>query len=255
MEQIKIGCSIVCYKEYKIAENPELKIFLEEKNLKSFVKSFDDNMIFVLGWDWTMIEAIKKHYKKNMPFFWINFWTKGFFLNPKDLIIKWINLSFNEYSLLEIKDTETGTTNIAVNEFDIRSRNWRISSFNVSISWKRNFTLAWDWVIIASPLGSTGYNSSLRWPVLLEDLECFVITPKAPWKPKLFPSIVVKDTEEILIENAGRKNPIYVFWDWVKLAKLKDNENVVYKISKSKYKYRLAILEDYCNIWNNRIFG
>ena len=86
MKQIEFNKSIICYDDYNIDKNQNLNDFLNSDLLKELINNFKEKIIVVLGWDGTMLRAIKENYDKNMPFLWINFWHKWFLLNSKDSI-------------------------------------------------------------------------------------------------------------------------------------------------------------------------
>lgn len=252
MKEIKINNSYICYKEFNSSKTKILEEYINSKTFKDFVNNCKENLIFVLWWDWTMLKAIKKHHKRNLAFLWVNFWNKGFLLNPKELIKKDAKYIIKEHPLIEVSNKKWDS-HIAVNEIDISSKNWRIVNLDINMSSKQNFELNSDWIIISSTLGSTWYNSSLYGPIVLSKLDAFIITVKAPRKPRLFPSIVLSNSEEIIISNIWRKNPVSVFWDWEEIFK-SDKEKINFIIKKSKYQLKLAIMQEYLNTWDNKAF-
>ena len=84
-----------------------------------------------------------------------------------------------------------------MNEIDIRSGNGKMISLDVSLSHKHAMSIEGDGIIISTPAGSTGYNSSLGGPIIPHTLNAFVITPKAPWKPRRQTPILINDAETI----------------------------------------------------------
>ncbi|MDR0860867.1 MAG: hypothetical protein LBO09_08085 [Candidatus Peribacteria bacterium] len=67
------------------------------------------------------------------------------------------------YPLLEIQAQNNGVTktDIAINEVDIRTRTGKMVALDVSLSDQQSITIKGDGIIISTPAGSTGYNSSL----------------------------------------------------------------------------------------------
>lgn len=249
MKQLKINWSYICYKEFKIKENKDLKEFLKKKNIENFVNSFEENFVFVLWGDWTMFEAIKEHYNENLPFFWINFWSKWFLLNQKEFVKQRAKYEIQEYSILKIKTKNK--KELAVNEFDFRSKNGRMAKLNIEIWKKQKFSIEWDWIIVSTKIGSTWYNNSLWWPILLDDNN-FVITPKASWNPRKFPSIVINNDEIIKISNSWRQNEIDIFWDGKRIFKKEGFNKFELIIKKAKRKIKIVVVRDYLDIWSNK---
>ena len=254
MKQIEFNKSIICYDDYNIDKNQNLNDFLNSDLLKELINNFKEKIIVVLGWDGTMLRAIKENYDKNMPFLWINFWHKWFLLNSKDSINPNTDFVERKYPLLEIELEINWKTKkaIAVNEIDIRSGNWKMISLDISLTKKQSINIEWDGILISTPAWSTGYNSSLGWPIIPHTLNAFVLTPKAPWKPKLQAPILIKDDEIIEIKNVWRQNIAEIYFDSVEL--LKANEFNL-KIQKYKNKIRLIIAKNYIDIWDNKVLS
>ncbi|MDD3144809.1 MAG: NAD(+)/NADH kinase [Candidatus Gracilibacteria bacterium] len=257
MKSIEQNGSIIYYDDYKIEENKELKDFLESSYLKEIINSFEEKIIVVLGGDGTMLRAIKENYDKKMPFLGINFGHKGFLLNGKDYIKP--NLSYIErkYPLLEIELQSEGIVKkaIAVNEIDIRSGNGKMVSLDISLSKNQVINIEGDGIVVTTPAGSTGYNSSLGGPIIPHTLNAFAITPKAPWKPKLQAPVLINDNQLIEIKNVGRKNMCEIYFDGKEFLKTKENNYFDVTIKKSEIGIRLIIASEYLDIWDNKVLS
>ena len=257
MKSIERNWSIICYDDYKIQENSPLKEFLESDFLRDIINGFEEKIIIVLGWDGTMLRAVKENYDKNMPFLWINFWHKWFLLNDKNHIKP--NLSYIErkYPLLEIELQSEWIIKkaVAINEIDIRSGNWKMISLDISLSKSQSIIIDWDWIVVTTPAWSTWYNSSLGWPIIPHTLNAFAITPKAPWKPKLQAPVLINDSQLIEIKNVWRKNTVEIYFDWKEFLKTKENNDFDVTIKKSEIWIRLIIASDYIDIWDNKVLS
>lgn len=255
MKQIERNGSFICYDDYNLEEKKELVEFLNWDYLKQTIDSFDSKIIVVLGWDWTILRAIKEHYKKNIPFLWINFWHKWFLLNSKEVIKP--NMSYVErtYPLIEVEIESNWVTKkaIAVNEIDIRAGNWKMISLDISLSKRQAINIEWDWIIVSTPAGSTWYNSSLGWPIIPHTLNAFVITPKAPWKPKWQSPVLINDTEIIWVSNVWRRLFTEIYCDWKEFLKTPNWLKTDITIKKSDDNVRLIIASDYIDIWDNKV--
>lgn len=255
MKQIDINGSFVCYDDYHLEEKQELVAFLQSKYLRQIVNSFEEKVIVVLGGDGTMLRAIKEHYKKNLPFLGINFWHKWFLLNAKDIIQPNISYVERKYPLIEVEIESNGITKkaIAVNEIDIRGGNGKMISLDISLSKRQAINIEWDGIIVSTPAGSTGYNSSLGGPIIPHTLPAFVMTPKAPWKPKWQTPILINDSEIIDIKNVWRRLFTEIYCDGKEFLKTQDGLQTDITIKKSKDAVRMIIASDYMDIWDNKV--
>lgn len=252
MQTIQIDWHIICYEEFKYLENKALKIFIDEKKYLDIFKKMDFKVIMALGWDWTMLSAIKDLKHLEMPFLWINFWTKWFllndlwFINSKDFVEK-------KYPLLEfnLKTNQSTNTFYSFNEFDIRAWNWRVITLEISLN-NKNILISWDWIIVSTPAWSTWYNNSLGWPIIPHNIDAFVITSKAPFNPKWQNPILVSWDSEISIRNIWRKNTLQIYsdsnlvyeWTW---------ESVCLNLKKSEKQVTFLIFKDYLEKWEEKV--
>ena len=256
MKQIEVFWSYVCYDDYNLAWKKELSSFLNSDKLKEIINGFEQKVIVVLGWDGTMLRAIKENYKKWIPFVWINFWHKWFLLNSKDIITPNMSYIERKYPLLEV-EIETNWVikkSIAVNEIDIRAWNWKMISLDISLSKRQAINIEWDGIIVSTPAGSTWYNSSLWWPIIPHTIWAFVITPKAPWHPKWQTPVLISDSEIIEIKNVWRRFFTEIYCDWKELLKIENWNTANILVKKSLDSVRLIIFSDYLDTWDNKVF-
>ncbi len=255
MQVINYKEHIICYNWYNYDVNKNLKIFIESNKYKDVLDLIKSNTVLVLGWDWAMLTAIKRYHDKGFTFFWINFWRKWFLLNDRDYLNDKFEYIERVYPLLEVETVieNVKKTEIAMNEIDIRAWAWKMIWLDFSLSKKQKLCIEWDWVIISTPAWSTGYNSSLWWPILPHIIDAFIITPKAPWKPKFQSSIIIDDKELIEVNNNWRKNPIEIYSDWRLFLSTEKNTDILIKIKKSSKNIKLIIIKDYLNIWDNKV--
>lgn len=243
---------IILYNDYKYKNKQyNIEMFLESEDFKKFIKSLDDKYIIILGWDGKMLSAIQKYFTKNIPFLWINFWNKWFLLQDKSIILENNKYTNKKYSLFDVYiDWEKKST--FINEINISAMNGKMWNFEVKLWNKEKLQIKWDWLIIATPLGSTAYNNSLWWPILSHYSQSIVLTAKASWEPKHLPSIVLSEDEEIFIKNTWRHHGLEIFTDSIKVQE--NCNSVEIKINKSEYILQLAIAKNQEDIWENKIF-
>jgi len=245
----------VCYDFYDEKIKPEVQEFLESNKIKKVLEWINDDVIMVLGWDWTMLKAIWEHYKENKSFLPINFGTVWFLLNDKDFINKKTKFIKREYPLIDIKvktDKELKKA-VAFNEVIIKDIEWKMVDLDISV-WNKHFlNLQWDWALISTPAWSTWSNFSNHWPIMPHSSNSFVMTYLWAYKPKRQPPTIIENTKKIKIENKWRINPIIINADWNKILTTSKDQKVEVTIKKSKYVVEILISEKYKEQWDNKV--
>ena len=204
--------------EVEVVSN-NAKLF-HEKLKNQFCFSIDKDIIVVLWWDWTMLEAIANYIWEDKIFLWLNFWNKWFLMNDLSILEKDLDLKKLEYPLLEC--SVWWQEKVALNEIDISSCFWRMVDLNISLNQNYSIDLVWDWLIISTPIWSSWYNLSLWWPIIPHDLKSFIITPKAPWKPTKQSPIMLDDSEELYIKSNNDFSSVDIYIDGVLFKKIRD---------------------------------
>ena len=255
MKTKELQGSYICYDSYSLKNNKDLKEFLNSDKLKEIITNLKQQVIIVLGWDWTMLRAIKENYDKDIPFLWINFWHKWFLLNSKESIFPEFNYVERRYPLIEVSVWINWETKkeIAVNEVDIRAGSWRAIGLDINLSKRQNINISGDWIIISTPAWSTWYNRSLGWPIIPHTINAFSITPKAPLSPRWQWSILIEDLETIRIQNTWRLNPVNIYCDWREFLHVWEENHLDIFVKKSNIKIRLIISWDYLDTWDNKV--
>ncbi len=254
MKTIKYNWHIICYDSYNLNTKPKLKDFLKQKNIKRFLENIKQKVILVLGWDWTMLRAIRENYKKDLDFLGINFWSKWFLLNDKEYIWKNPDFITRIYPLIASKiiTDEDIIKTISFNEIVIKETDCKMVDLNIKVNDIQSLDLQWDWVLVSTPAGSTGYNSSLNGLILPHTSNSFIVTPKAAWKPKRQAPFIIEDTAKVNIKNQNRLTPIWIYSDGQEILKTK-NKEIQIEIKKSKYEVKLLIAKNYIKTWDNKI--
>lgn len=249
MTTINYNNSYVYFQEYKYENNKILKEFIDNKKYEFIIDKIWLDFNLVLGWDGTMLSALKYLMPNNLPFLWLNFWTKWFLLND------WIpnsNFDFKILSYPIFVIEICWKKHHCFNEFDIRSSDWKILTLDISINNCTWISISWDWIIVSTPLWSTGYNSSLWWPIIPHNLNAYVITPKAAWKPKWQQPILLNDKEVLTINNSWRINEFEIFSDGKSI--FKSNIKNSFTIKKSLNNIWFIVFDDYIKNWDLKVF-
>lgn len=179
---------------YRIDYIQEAKLVLEELSKYFQIVHFTDSTLefqedkfpvdvhIVVGGDGTVLRTLKK---VSTPVIGVKAGRLGFFsgylLNELDKLIsdlKSWNFSQDKRWLLRI-ETKRGTY-FAINDAVLqKSIKQKILDFDVKIT-DGSFFYHADGIVISTPTGSSAYSLALGGPIMLPNVEAFVITPIAP---------------------------------------------------------------------------
>lgn len=205
---------MVFYKEFFERLQPHIpftttpRLFTGKRDLPS-----QTDMLFSLGGDGTMLDAVCFVGNSNIPLIGVNLGRLGFLaaIPEEEVEAAILSLVRGSYTLekrtLLHLDSSLPLFNgspFALNEFTIQRQN---TSSMIKIHTYLNgefLNTYWaDGLIVATPTGSTGYSLSCGGPVVFPQTSSFVITPVAPHNLNTRP-IVVPDDNVISFEIEGR---------------------------------------------------
>ncbi|MDD5769340.1 MAG: NAD(+)/NADH kinase [Candidatus Gracilibacteria bacterium] len=215
----------IVFSNMKYEESKELRDFLSGTTIIDFLKKLDKNIIIVLGGDGTMLEAVHEFFTENKAFLGINFGHKGFLMNDLNILKNKLNLKKNSYPLLSCK--YFGDEKVFLNEIDISSCFGRMANLKISLGNNYSLDLIGDGLIISSPIGSSGYNVSLGGPIIPHNLETFVLSPKAPWKPTKQSPMLIDNKEKITIKLNNPESKVDIYGDGVLFKQVRDFEKEI----------------------------
>jgi NAD+ kinase len=171
------------------------------------------DMLFSLGGDGTMLDAVCFVGNTNIPLIGVNLGRLGFLAaipeeEVEDAILSLVRGSYTleKRTLLHLDSSVPlfDGAPFALNEFSIHRQD---TSSMIKIHTYLNgefLNTYWaDGLIVATPTGSTGYSLSCGGPVVFPQTSSFVITPVAPHNLNTRP-IVVPDNNVISFEIEGR---------------------------------------------------
>ncbi|MYI06515.1 MAG: hypothetical protein F4059_04145 [Gemmatimonadetes bacterium] len=90
-----------------------------------------------------------------------------------------------------------------------------------------------DGVILSTPTGSTAYSLSAGGPIIVPQLNCFLVTPILPHTLALRP-VVVPGDEEITVAALDGRDPLYLTVDGQEGGTVRPNERVVVRMGAFK---------------------
>lgn len=182
------------------------------------------DMMFTLGGDGTILNAITLVRDLNIPILGINTGRLGFLATVQKNAIEDAILSLQkkeftiqERALLEIQTNDGknhfGQFNYALNEVTIARKNSTSMIGIESYLNEESLTTYWsDGLVIATPTGSTGYSLSCHGPIIIPESNNFVITPIAPHNLSARP-LVIPDKTKIRLKVVGREKEFFLSLD------------------------------------------
>lgn len=211
MQQKKV--QFVVEKNFYILLKTELGISLSAETFENFdeVKSRTD-VVFSMGGDGTILEAVVMIKESEIPILGINFGRLGFLASlGKDQIreavdaIETGSYMIDKRSLLSLQcNKPLFADNIALNDMTIQRRDQSsMITVNAYLNGELLNTYWADGLIIATPTGSTGYSLSCGGPIIYPTSNTFVITPVAPHNLNVRP-MLVNDDAILSFEVTGR---------------------------------------------------
>jgi len=135
------------------------------------------DLVIAMGGDGTVLKALDL--MPGCPVLAINYGTVGFLTaGGRDdlelLVHRLIERRYIVSDRLLIRCDHPGGTTHVVNEIVLRS-SWRMMNVEVSIDGGKIRNIRGDGVIVGTPTGSTGYLLSTGAPVVMPDVECFIL--------------------------------------------------------------------------------
>tara|TARA_A100001035_G_scaffold9282_1_gene6567 strand:- start:1029 stop:1808 length:780 start_codon:yes stop_codon:yes gene_type:complete len=205
------------------------------------------DIIIVLGGDGFMLQALKKLYKFNKPFYGINTGDYGFLMNKfsKENLVK--NLS--NADLVKISPIQMTVKNkkgklkksIAINEVSILRQSRQAASISVNSGSKTIIKkLRGDGLLVSTPAGSTAYNLSVHGPILNLNSNKIAISPVSPFRPRRWKGRIVSNKSKIIIKNLNpSKRPISAVADNFEvrnavLIKVSGNKKIIFNLLYNK---------------------
>lgn len=172
------------------------------------------NLLICIGGDGTMLRAATYVRNKGIPIVGINAGRLGFLATVQQENIETLLPLIFEHkykvsprSLLtldyENKDPELAELDYALNEITV-SRKDTTSMITIETRLNGEYLNSYwaDGLIVSTPTGSTGYSLSCGGPILMPEVNSFVITPIAPHNLNARPLVIPDDTDMELVVSS-----------------------------------------------------
>lgn len=227
---------------YTVIDYNEVEDFYKRIHSKNYKNNY--NILISFGGDGTILKSARIARKLKIPILGINAGTIGFLTavnnleNIDNAIKRIVDKDYNyiDRSMLDVKvyrDCKIIFNSYAVNEATITTINIsKISKYKLFLGKENNILteLSADGVIISTPTGSTAHSFSAGGPIVLYDVNCFIITPICPFtlnqrsyvvNSKKSVNVEVLSNEQF-VDVDGRINFDLVLGDKVVITELKN---------------------------------
>lgn len=219
-EKTKEIAKYLISKSVEVAITNEMEHFFKDINCIVFNEenSSTIDLLLVLGGDGTFLAAAHKFYKYHIPYLGLNLGRVGYLTECNmDNCYKTIDEVLNNRykvemkSLLEVKVvSDLGYfTMVGFNEVLIHRGSY-IKMLKIDMKIKDQFmdTFYADGVLVSTSMGSSAYNLSAGGPLLLDNVDCFVITSICS-QSGIMPSVVFNAEEQVEISAFTKDNGKY----------------------------------------------
>ena len=179
------------------------------------------DLIISIGGDGTMLTTAYHALSYDKPVLGLNLGKLGFLaevdISQMDIIIKDIkegNYQVQERMVLTADcDTIHGEKLIAINDIVIDKGGWpKMIEITAEVDGEYVSTFSADGVIIATPIGSTGYSLSTGGPVVSPSARAITLSPISPHSLTMRP-LVLSNEQEIVIKADSPHNEIQISCD------------------------------------------
>lgn len=221
---------------------------IDEKNFKGNI-----DLILSFGGDGTMLYSAQYAIAADAILVGVNFGKLGFLadINYHDLMDVLNEFEQNDFEIDQRILFEGKIANqkykrlIAVNDIVIEKGGWsRIIEIDTYVDGKFLTTYRSDGLIISTPTGSTGYSLSAGGPILLPELDSFVLSPICPHTLTVRP-IVIPANSEITIEAKSFYKTVMINKDGQQTFKIKPPVRMIIKKSEKVLKLFKRKNKDY----------
>jgi NAD+ kinase len=180
--------------------------------------SDDPDVAIVLGGDGTILAALRRYARRDVPVFAVNFGTIGFLATVEpDELDTGIELALKrEFDTMPIPGLVAATgegDEIGINDISFHRRHsGRVAELAYSVEGEQLGEVRCDGLVVATPAGSTGYNLANGGPVLAWGVAGYVVSFIAP-HTLTARALVVAPTDRLSVTNRSREEDVEMTTD------------------------------------------
>ncbi len=176
----------------------------------------DAEVVVALGGDGFMLETLHAHMGRNIPIFGMNHGSVGFLMNAyaeDDLPQRVLRAQTAAIRPLQAqgRDVRGRPFNaLAINEVSLLRETRQTAKIRIMIDGRERLPeLVADGVLVATPAGSTAYNSSAFGPILPINARLLALTPISAFRPRRWRGALLPHGAEVSFEILeAEKRPV-----------------------------------------------
>lgn len=192
------------------------------------IENDDIDLLVSLGGDGTLLRAARAVFGRGVPVLGINLGSLGFLTSVSGAGIgeSLVRVLGGQYAIEERRTLEA---EVRAPEGEVRSRFRVLNDVVVHNAGAAQIlrldlwvgaqddlqeigSFSGDGVILATPTGSTAYSLSAGGPIVVPEMNCFLVTPILPHTLAVRP-LVVPGSEEITVAALDRREPLFLTAD------------------------------------------
>lgn len=214
----------------------------------------ESDVVIAVGGDGTIIRAAKQAAFKNKPILGVNFGRLGFTSGlEKEDLSKLNRLVTGKYDIqnrvvliVEIVKGNKRKKFYAINDAVIsRGELSRTIDLDIFIQDTEVCNYRADGIILATPMGSTGYSLSAGGPIVDPGMECILMTPICPHSMFARPSVFNRTTKLRIKVSARESVGAFLTVDGDKAVDIENSDFV--EISVSNYSLEMITFDQKCS--------
>ena len=189
------------------------------------------DICFAFGGDGTMLSALRDYAGTGVPVFGINFGEVGFLAAvDREHALEGLQRAFGgDFDVVSLPGIELSGERgrwLAINDVSIhRQPGKRVADLEYAIGSDEVGRVRCDGLVVATPVGSTGYNLANGGPVMAWGVHGFVVSFIAPHSLTAR-TLVVAPADLLAVHNRSREEPVDVMVDGRPVCALDPGERV-----------------------------
>jgi NAD+ kinase len=183
------------------------------------------DICLVLGGDGSILHALRRYARTEVPVFGVNFGTVGFLAaverdQAAEGIRRALQGDFETVHLPGLEVKVDGKERVGLNDITLARRpHDRVAELSYRIAGEEVGHVRCDGLVAATPAGSTGYNLANQGPILAWGVEGYVVSYISPHSLTAR-ALVVAPSDVLHVVNAPEREPVEVAVDGGKIADL-----------------------------------
>jgi NAD+ kinase len=179
----------------------------------------------VLGGDGSILHALRRYARTEIPVFGVNFGTVGFLAaverdQAREGIRRALEGDIETIALPGLEVKCDGIEEVGLNDISLARRpHDRVAELSYRIAGKEVGHVRCDGLVAATPVGSTGYNLANQGPILAWGVKGYAVSYISPHSLTAR-ALVVAPGDVLHVDNAPEREPVEVAVDGGKVADL-----------------------------------